>query len=170
MNRGIAHAVIGVLLLASPWAALAGEINFYPATFGLDRPADPKETGKPTSMTHDDTVNPGAPPPRIAPPGGGNALRPLSPNITPSTPRNKPATPAGAAGAAGGPNCGTHWTNWTKDPQTNVNPCPPGCVRGERQLVKTHKQGDTILYDARYQCYGTATRTPPPKPKDGKVR
>jgi hypothetical protein len=70
MNRIIAHAVIGVLRLATPWAAVAGE----------------------TGMSYDDTVNPGAPPPRIAPPGGGNTPKPLTTNTTPASPQTG-ATP-----------------------------------------------------------------------------
>jgi len=63
MNRIVAHVVVGVLLLAAPTATFAGE----------------------TGMSHDDTVNPGAPTPHIAPPGGSNAPRPLSTNTTPRT-------------------------------------------------------------------------------------
>lgn len=63
MNRFIAHAVAGVLLLVPNWAAVAGE----------------------TGMSHDDTVNPGAPPPHIAPPGGSTSPQPLSTNTTPRT-------------------------------------------------------------------------------------
>lgn len=63
MNRIVAHAVVSVLLLAAPTATYAGE----------------------TGMSHDDTVNPGAPPPHIAPPGGSTSPRPLSTNTTPRT-------------------------------------------------------------------------------------
>lgn len=63
MNRFIAHAIAGVLLLAPSWVAFAGE----------------------TGMSHDDTVNPGAPAPHIAPPGGSTSPRPLSTNTTPRT-------------------------------------------------------------------------------------
>ena len=68
------------------------------------------------------------------------------------------AAPPGAAPSKSPPraNCGTVWTGWTEDPDTNVNPCPKNCERGERQLVKSYKRGDKTLYDARYQCYRTA--------------
>ncbi|MCR4347790.1 MAG: hypothetical protein NUV55_11405 [Sulfuricaulis sp.] len=63
MNRIVAHAVVSVLLLAAPTATYAGE----------------------TGMSHDDTVNPGAPLPHIAPPGGSTSPQPLSTNTTPRT-------------------------------------------------------------------------------------
>jgi hypothetical protein len=55
--------------------------------------------------------------------------------------------------AAARQNCGTFWTGWMDNPDADVNPCPKGCVRGERQILNTHKNGDTIEYEARYQCY-----------------
>lgn len=64
--------------------------------------------------------------------------------------------PAVGTGAVKRQNCGTFWTGWMEDPDTNANPCPKDCVRGERQLVKTYKQGDKMLYEARYQCYRMA--------------
>jgi hypothetical protein len=57
-------------------------------------------------------------------------------------------------------NCGTAWTGWTEDPNTDLNPCPKNCERGERQMVKTYKQGDKTLHSARYQCYRGAAGTP----------
>ena len=57
-------------------------------------------------------------------------------------------------------NCGTAWTGWTEDPNTDLNPCPKNCERGERQLVKSYKQGDKTLFSARYQCYRAAAGAP----------
>jgi len=54
-------------------------------------------------------------------------------------------------------NCGTVWTGWIDDPDSDVNPCPQGCERGERQIVKTYQVGDTTQYDVRYQCYQAAS-------------
>jgi hypothetical protein len=50
-------------------------------------------------------------------------------------------------------NCGTQWTDWVTDPEADVNPCPSMCERGERQVLNSRKDGDTELYQARYQCY-----------------
>ena len=50
-------------------------------------------------------------------------------------------------------NCGTHWTAWVDDPNGDVNPCPSGCERGEREILNSHRTGDKEQYQARYQCY-----------------
>lgn len=99
------------------------------------------------------------------------------PKAAPDTRRPAPSVPVTAATTrkpkdktAARQNCGTFWTGWTEDPNTEFNPCPQGCVRGERQVVKTHKQGDILLYDARYQCYRMATVTPPKREPQGGIK
>jgi hypothetical protein len=64
----------------------------------------------------------------------------------------KAATPVAPARG----NCGTFWTAKVEDPEVDVNPCPKDCERGERQLVKPYKQGNKMLYEARFQCYRMA--------------
>jgi len=50
-------------------------------------------------------------------------------------------------------NCGTFWTGRIEDPDSPINPCPKGCVRGEATLTNTYKSGDKTYYEIRYQCY-----------------
>ena len=71
----------------------------------------------------------------------------------------KPPPQSSRAQPAKRVNCGTFWTGWTEDPNTNVNPCPKNCERGERELVNTGKRGGTIVYEARYRCYAAAAST-----------
>lgn len=80
---------------------------------------------------------------------------------------------APAAAARARQNCGTFWTPPVEDPEADVNPCPKGCERGERQLVNAHKQGDKTVYAARYQCYRipvVAKRPPPDDSPFGRAR
>ena len=60
-------------------------------------------------------------------------------------------------------NCGTFWTAKVEDPEVDVNPCPKDCERGERQLVKPYKQGNKMIYEARYQCYFRTAAVPQAK-------
>ena len=63
--------------------------------------------------------------------------------------------PAGAQlAAAARQSCGTAWTSAQNDLQTNANPCPANCERGELQLVRRSLAGDgQARYEMRYQCY-----------------
>ena len=60
-----------------------------------------------------------------------------------------------------GENCGTYWTGWMETLDTEVNPCPQNCVRGQKPTVKTGLSDHGIKYDVNYQCY-TATTTMAP--------
>lgn len=85
------------------------------------------------------------------------SMRDLGTPISERAPKDKTTPQPVPLGA----NCGTFWTGWLDTPDADANPCPKNCVRGERQVVKTHKQGDKTLYDARYQCHRMVTHAPP---------
>jgi len=58
-----------------------------------------------------------------------------------------------AAGAPPRQNCGTHWTGWQSSPDSEANPCPANCERGELRLVNRNRSGDKLVYDLNYRCY-----------------
>jgi len=58
-----------------------------------------------------------------------------------------------AAGAPPRQNCGTHWTGWQSRPDSEANPCPANCERGELRLVNRNRSGDKLVYDLNYRCY-----------------
>lgn len=173
MNRIIVHTVVGVLWLATPWAAIAGE----------------------TGMSYDDTVNPGAPSPGDVSPGGtgvtgggqtgqpirrkttgldsvlpaqGSGVNPAEltrPSLQPPAPASTaPIKPVAPRPAATRRNCGTVWTGWIDNPDADVNPCQKGCERGEQQIVDAHIKGGVKQYNVRYQCYMAEAA---PKPATG---
>ncbi len=58
------------------------------------------------------------------------------------------------AGTPAPRSCGTAWTSAQPDPDTDLNPCPTNCDRGELQLVRRSLAGDgKARYEMRYQCY-----------------
>jgi hypothetical protein len=50
-------------------------------------------------------------------------------------------------------NCGTHWTGWVKEADSDKNPCPHPCQRGERLAERTWGKPPDMQYDFQYQCY-----------------
>ena len=56
--------------------------------------------------------------------------------------------------------CGTAWTGWVNEANPSKNPCPKGCMRGERLKARTYSQGAKMQYDVQYKCYsGEALET-----------
>jgi len=90
-------------------------------------------------------------PPTSAPAAVGQLSKPAREFVT--QPALKPVAKGPGAIVVPRENCGTYWTAWVDDPNTNVNPCPSSCERGERQVLNHRKSGDTEQYQARYQCY-----------------
>jgi len=66
------------------------------------------------------------------------------------------AQPPGALsepGAVSRTNCGTHWTPTQNEPNTDVNPCPANCERGELLDVRRSRSDDKAYYQMNYRCY-----------------
>ena len=58
------------------------------------------------------------------------------------------------AGTRARQNCGTAWTSAQSSLDTDANPCPANCDRGELQLVRRSLASDGgARYEMRYQCY-----------------
>ena len=57
------------------------------------------------------------------------------------------------AGHAEQRSCGTHWTGWMKTQDSDKNPCPSQCERGEKLNVRTWGNAPDTQYDFQYQCY-----------------
>jgi hypothetical protein len=62
------------------------------------------------------------------------------------------------AGHAEQRSCGTHWTGWMKTQDSDKNPCPSQCERGEKLNVRTWGNAPDTQYDFQYQCYFPAPK------------
>jgi len=66
---------------------------------------------------------------------------------------NPPPAASRGPGAPPRTNCGTFWTARQDDPNSDANPCPANCERGELLDVRRGRSGDKLLFEMNYRCY-----------------